>query len=84
MAKTEKQDPTEEGQVDALDRLDGMVRQVSSALHSLREENGYLKEMLERRGEHPEVAADWMEERAEVRRRVQRLTELLDGLLGGE
>jgi len=69
---------------DALDRLDGMVRKVSVALRSLREENGHLKRMLERRGEEPDDAAEWEEERAEIRRRVELLSEQLEGLLGDD
>lgn len=69
---------------EALDRLDGMVRKVSVALRSLREENGHLKRMLERRGEEPEGPADWQQERTEIRQRVERLTEHLEGLLGDD
>lgn len=79
MAKSRKGAPKKE--LSALERLEGMVHQVGSILRELREENGHLKEMLERRGDGDDGAASWEEERAEIRRRVHRLTDHLEDLL---
>jgi predicted nuclease with TOPRIM domain len=84
VAKTEKKAATPEQDGRALERLEGMIHEVSSALSALREENGHLKEMLERRGGDADGPASWERERAEIRRRVTALSERLEALLSND
>lgn len=74
-----------------LDQLESTVQQAAETIATLRRERDDLVHRVEEleaaggkgkgKGKGDDTAASWKKERQEIRRRVQKLTERLEGLL---
>lgn len=88
MARTETIEPTTATDTSWLQALEEKVHTAARRIRELKEENATLhrrvEELEQRLAEAPasdDAAARWAEEREEIRGRVARLVEHLDGLL---
>jgi ABC-type phosphate transport system auxiliary subunit len=67
-----------------IEQLEEQVGRAASEIRRLREENRRLRELAEADGGPGAALGHWQEERDEVRQRVEKLADQLEGLLAGK
>jgi FtsZ-binding cell division protein ZapB len=67
--------------LDFLAALEERVRQAAEQIRALRQENRELRDQVRALEDQGDAQGDWVRERAQVRDRVERLTERLEHLL---